>query len=100
MWNMNEVERIEYRGGYRFYIVFDDGAAGEVDFTEYLTKGLVFAPLGDPSFFRRARVEGGTIAWPNGADIAPETLYRKIMGDPPARPLPPERAEFLPRFGE
>lgn len=37
-------------------------------------------PLQNPAYFARVEVdeELGTIAWPNGADIAPETLHRWV----------------------
>jgi hypothetical protein len=37
----------------------------------------VFEPLKDPAYFARFFVEGGTVTWPNGADIAPETLHER-----------------------
>ncbi|MCU0913539.1 MAG: DUF2442 domain-containing protein [Planctomycetes bacterium] len=79
MWDLNAVTAIRYTQGYRHCIVLDDGTSGEVDLTEYLDRGPVFAPLRDLEFFKQARIEGGTIAWPNGADLAPESLYEKVL---------------------
>jgi len=77
MWNLNDVTEIEYTSGYCYRIVFDNDTNAIVDFSEYLDGGPVFVPLRNLDFFQQARIEGGTIAWPNGADIAPETLYEK-----------------------
>lgn len=79
MWNMNDVIEIEYRQEYVYHVKFDDGLEADVDFTSYLNRGSVFRPLSDLDLFKQAMIEGGTIAWPNGADIAPETLYDKCM---------------------
>ena len=75
---MNEVIRIEYKGGFVYRVVFDDGKSGDVDFSEYIGRGPVFEALQEKSLFENARIEGGTISWPNGADVAPETLYEKV----------------------
>jgi hypothetical protein len=58
---------------------FDDGSSGEVDFSQEEWTG-VFAPLADSRYFAKVQLdeELGTIVWPNGADIAPETLHRLV----------------------
>ena len=64
----------EYRDGFRIQLTFNDGTTETVDFSQWL-EGPIFEPLQDIAYFRRFFLEGGTVSWPNGADIAPETLY-------------------------
>lgn len=66
----------EYRGDFEIHLVFNDGVAGTVDFSSWLY-GPVFEPLKDPGYFARFFLDGGTVSWPNGADIAPETLHER-----------------------
>ena len=82
MWNMKDVIKINYRHSYIFHVVFDAGVSGDADFHEYIEKGPIFAPIKSKDLFiKRAVIEGGTISWPNGADVAPETLYEKASGN-------------------
>lgn len=63
--------------GYTVRVRFEDGTAADVDLSYLIDYGGVFEPLRDLTYFRKLRAdrEAGTIVWPNGADIAPETLY-------------------------
>jgi hypothetical protein len=73
------VVRAEYQGEFKIRLVFNDGVDAPVDFSQWLS-GPVFEPLKDPKYFARFFVDAGTVAWPNGADIAPETLHQHAKG--------------------
>jgi hypothetical protein len=76
---MNRVVRVTACGGYALQVLFDDGMSGEVDLSARLF-GPVFEPLRDPLLFAKVTVdEYGAICWPNGADVAPDALYRAMF---------------------
>jgi hypothetical protein len=74
------VVQAEHRGDFRIHVTFNDGSEGTVDCSNWL-KGPVFKPLKDPRYFSRFFVEAGAVAWPNGADIAPETMYEAAISN-------------------
>lgn len=83
---LHDVTAVEVVGDFRLRLTFADGTLGHVDFTQRVWRG-VMEPLGDPAYFARVRIdpEAGTIAWPNGVDMAPEPLYeeaRQKLVDP------------------
>jgi hypothetical protein len=75
---LHDVSAVEVVGDFRLRLTFADGTLGEVDFAQRIWRG-VMQPLGEPAYFARVRVdpEAGTIAWPNGVDMAPEPLYEE-----------------------
>jgi len=82
-----------HEGGFKIRLTFHDGTRAIVDFQRWLD-GPIFEPLKKPSFFRQFFIEGGTVVWPNGADIAPETLYEAAEA---ARLAVPTRAQTTGR---
>ena len=68
------VVRAKYEGGFRIRVGFDDDSEATLDFRRWLN-GPVFEMVRDSAYFRLFFLDGGTVTWPNGADIAPETLY-------------------------
>ncbi len=70
------VTAVKVVGNHRLRLSFEDGTEGEVDLSNWSWRGI-FEPLADANYFRQVRLdeELGTIVWPNGADIAPETLH-------------------------
>ncbi len=75
-----DITAVEVIGVYRLRLTFEDGTVGDVDFRAREWRG-VFEPLRDPTYFARVDIdsEAGTIAWPNGADMAPEPLYDEAL---------------------
>lgn len=67
---------VRYLHDYLLEVVFSDGTTCEVDLFQEL-HGPVFEPLLDPALFAQAMLdpETRTVAWPSGADFAPEFLY-------------------------
>jgi len=71
------IDEAKYLDGHRVWLKFSDGADGQVDLKNELD-GPIFEPLKDPEYFKQFTLEGHTLAWPNGADFAPEYLHALI----------------------
>ena len=65
---------------WKLSVRFNDGLVGIVDVSQLINSPDpgIFSALRDPSYFAQAHLEYGAVAWPNGADLAPEAMYKAI----------------------
>jgi len=70
------VAAVTARNDYSLEITFTNGEVGVFACSHLLDFG-VFRDFRDLDYFKRARAEAGTVAWPHGQDICPDTLYEE-----------------------
>lgn len=69
-----DVVSVEAQPGHMLHLQFENGEGRLFDMSGFLDK-KPFTVLKDARLFAMASVENGTVVWPGGIDIAPETLY-------------------------
>jgi len=74
------VAQVQPLTGYRLLLTFTNGEDRIFEMTPYLDKGI-FITLRDPAYFNAVRAVGGSIAWPDGQDLCPDTLYELSSSD-------------------
>lgn len=65
---------------YIIHVEFENGKQGNFDLTPYLDHG-VFRMLNNVEYFKQVGIVFGAVTWPDGQDIAPETLYESIHAE-------------------
>jgi hypothetical protein len=72
-----EIASLRLVGPHRLSLCFRDGHLTELDFSHYGDEGgPLRRALSDPETFAQVFLAYGILSWPNGYDIAPETLRR------------------------
>ncbi len=69
-----DVIQVEAKEDYRLLLVFENGQKRCFDMRPYLEQ-KPFTRLKPVESFMKAAVGIGTVVWPGGIDIAPETLW-------------------------
>ena len=90
---MIRILAVEPLPGFRLRLTLTTGRTIERDLLGFLANaGPVFAPIREADYFAQVRVAGGTVVWPNGADLDPDVLIWGEKGRVPAIADPVERA--------
>ncbi len=80
-----EIVDVDYLGGHRLHLRFNDGLEGSIDLSDFVKRG-VFKPLEDPKKFTQFDLIYGTIVWKpdrEDLDVAPEHLYWQVHRSKP-----------------
>jgi hypothetical protein len=79
---------VEARKGYRIWICFSDGSAGEVDLSHLAGRG-VFEVWRNRSYFEKVRIMAvGGVAWGKDIELCPDALYLQLAGKSVSEVMP------------
>ena len=86
---------VEAREGYRIWLRYSDGVAGEIDLSHLAGKGI-FSAWNEPGRFEEVHIaEHRAIAWNDDMELCPDTLYMQLTGKS-LDELPAEDVTSLP----
>lgn len=77
---MIKIVKIEILEGHKLHLSFSDGRRGTWDAYPLLAgkPTILTTALQQQEEFARAFIENGALAWPNGLELAPWTLYSEM----------------------
>lgn len=77
---MIRATEIEPRDGYRIWLSYSDGTAGEINLSHLVGHG-VFKAWNDHKCFETVRITShGAIAWGDVIELCPDALYMRLTG--------------------
>lgn len=87
------ITHVQYLQDYTLQVTFNSGIIKQVNLQDEL-EGDIFEPLRDLNLFKQVAIDPDmrTIAWPNGADFAPEFL------DEIGEPVHSQECQKMPSF--
>ncbi len=76
-----DIVEVKPTGNRTLAVKFEDGVAGTIRLDPSFCTG-VFSALLDDKLLEQAAVQYGALTWPNGLDLAPDTMYKEIRQNP------------------
>ena len=84
---------VEPRPGYRIWVEYSDGMAGEIDLSGFVGRGA-FEVRSNPGYFEKVRIASHrAIAWDDDIELCSDALYLKLTGKSVEEVMP--GAKFL-----
>ena len=74
-WDVKTVKAISTHA---LYVEIENGKKGIFDVSPYWNQGIL-KELQNPAYFNQVTICLGALTWPNGQDIAPETLLHDLQ---------------------
>jgi Protein of unknown function (DUF2442) len=79
-----QVTKVQPLSDGQIYVEIKNGATGIFDVKPYMNRGIL-QELQNKHYFNQVYIFLGAVTWPNGQDIAPETLLKKMEACEPMK---------------